>query len=90
MKHTPILNLKKPDFEDYVLVTDLNENMDTLDMAIGELQEQNNSITDLQNSFNEHLIASMPHRFFDNGKWHRWGFRTVDGEPQIIFEEVKP
>lgn len=36
----------------------------------------------------EHLEEIMPHKFFDNGKWYRWGFRTVDGEPEFIYEEV--
>jgi len=88
MQHTQNLNLKKPDLTDNVLISDLNENMDVLDQAVGELQKTTESIGDLEKNFNEHLLAQMPHRFFDNGKWYRWGFRTVNGEPQFIYEEV--
>lgn len=48
MQHTAKLNLKKPDLTDYVSVTDLNENMDILDAAVGELKEGTTLIPDLQ------------------------------------------
>lgn len=35
-----------------------------------------------------HSEELMPHTFVDNGVKYRWGFRTVNGEPQIITEEV--
>lgn len=35
-----------------------------------------------------HLDETMPHKFVDNGKTYRWGFRTVDGDPEFIYEEV--
>jgi hypothetical protein len=35
-----------------------------------------------------HLADLMPHRFTDNSKTYRWGFRIVDGSPQFIYEEV--
>lgn len=35
-----------------------------------------------------HLEDSMPHKYVDGGKTYRWGFRTVNGEPQMIYEEV--
>jgi len=39
MKYTAKLNLNKPDLTDYVSIADLNENMDILDAAVGELKE---------------------------------------------------
>ena len=48
MKYTTKLNLKKPDFTDYVSVEDLNENMDILDAAVGEVKEGTTLIPDLQ------------------------------------------
>ena len=38
--------------------------------------------------FTAHLADLMPHRFTDNIKTYRWGFRIVDGSPQFIYEEV--
>ncbi|UED81091.1 hypothetical protein FH508_0004155 [Lysinibacillus sp. CD3-6] len=63
-------------------------------IALKELQE-NGGIADLQQQVDEletkvtaHLEEIMPHKFLDNGKWYRWGFRTVGGEPEFIYEEV--
>lgn len=39
-------------------------------------------------NFDNHLKEMMPHKFVDGGKTYRWGFRTVNGEPQMIYEEV--
>lgn len=102
MEHTPNLGLKKPGLTDNVLITDINENMDVLDAAVNELQKGTASIPDLEtddktmagainevkNDMKSHVIDPMPHMFVDNGKKYRWGFRTVNGEPQIISEEV--
>lgn len=35
-----------------------------------------------------HLAENMPHQFADAGKTYRWGFRTLNGQPQFIYEEV--
>ncbi|WP_312130574.1 hypothetical protein [Lysinibacillus capsici] len=48
MKHTENLNLKKPDLTDNILISDINENMDALDAAVGELQKGSTSIPDLE------------------------------------------
>ncbi|MGE7837998.1 hypothetical protein [Viridibacillus arvi] len=48
MKQTEKLNLKKPDLTDYVNVSDINENMDILDAAVGKLNEGSTEIDDLQ------------------------------------------
>lgn len=48
MKYTEKLKLKKPDLTDYVNISDLNENMDTLDAAVNELQDGSTSISDLE------------------------------------------
>ena len=102
MEQTPNLGLKKPGLTDNVLITDINENMDVLDTAVNELQNGTKEIPDLEtedktmpgaiNEVNKQLTAHlqeiMPHKFLDNGVWYRWGFRTVDGEPEFIYEEV--
>ncbi|GEM_PF-3442329 len=63
-------------------------------LVLKELQE-NGGIADLQLQVDEletkvtaHLEEIMPHKFLDNGKWYRWGFRTVNGDPEFIYEEV--
>ena len=48
----------------------------------------NNNLTTLGNQVTQHLDEIMPHKFVDGGKIYRWGFRTVNGEPQMIYEEV--
>lgn len=102
MEHTPNLGLKKPGLTDNVLITDINENMDVLDAAVNELQKGTKEIPDLEtedktmsgainevkNEMKGHVIDPMPHMYVDGGKTYRWGFRTVNGEPQIIYEEV--
>lgn len=102
MEHTPNLNLKKPGLTDNILISDINENMDVLDAVVSELQKGTKEIPDLEtedktmsgainevkNEVKSHVIDPMPHMYVDNGKTYRWGFRTVNGEPQIISEEV--
>lgn len=102
MEHTPNLGLKKPGLTDNILISDINENMDVLDAAVDELQRGTKEIPDLEtedktlggainevkNDMKSHVIDPMPHMFVDNGKTYRWGFRTVNGEPQLIYEEV--
>lgn len=102
MKYTPNLNLKQPELTENVLISDINENMDVLDAAVNELQQGTKEIPDLEtedktlggainevkNDMKSHLIDPMPHMFVDNGKTYRWGFRTLDGKPQFIYEEV--
>lgn len=36
----------------------------------------------------DHVSAAMPHIYVDQGKTYRWGFRTLNGKPQFIREEV--
>lgn len=48
MQYTNKLGLKKPDLNDYVNVSDLNENMDVLDEAVGSLQDGTSELPDLQ------------------------------------------
>lgn len=82
MQHTSNYNLNKPDVTDYAKIQALNENADIIDAKLTE-------ISGLQTEFTTHLDESMPHRFVDNGKKYRWGFRTVNGEPEFIYEEVQ-
>lgn len=48
MQYTTKLNLKKPDPMEYVNVSDINDNMEILDSAVGSLQEGSSEIPDLQ------------------------------------------
>lgn len=48
----------------------------------------NNNLITLDNKVTTHLADIMPHEFVDGGKTYRWGFRTFNGEPQMIYEEV--
>lgn len=38
--------------------------------------------------FSTHRAESMPHQFIDGAKTYKWGFRTLNGQPQFIYEEV--
>jgi len=72
------------------------QDLDDLEALIGNLSgletDVRTSIVAAINSLKAviaaHLADTMPHRFIDNGKTYRWGFRTVNGEPQFIYEEV--
>lgn len=96
MQYTTKLKLKKPDLTDYVNIADINDNMEILDTEIAKMTDAETGVeakidkklTPLNEAFTQHLGESMPHRFIDNGKTYRWGFRTVNGEPQMIYEEV--
>ncbi|WP_107948291.1 hypothetical protein [Lysinibacillus parviboronicapiens] len=48
MKYTPNFNLKKPNLTDSILISDINENMDTIDAEISGLKEGTASIPDLE------------------------------------------
>lgn len=48
MQKTPKLGLNKPELNEYVNIADLNENMDVLDNAVGELQEGTTVIPELE------------------------------------------
>lgn len=102
MDYTQNLKLKKPGLTDNVLITDINENMEILDATVSELQKGTTEIPELEtddktiggainevkNDMANHLLDPMPHMFVDNGITYRWGFRTLDGKPQFIYEEV--
>ena len=49
------------------------------------------NINDLQQQHNEHKAENMPHQFINHkeNKTYKFGFQvSVDGKPQIIYEEV--
>ncbi len=52
------------------------------------LEATNTNVSGLQTTVDEHLADSMPHKFVDGDKVYGWGFRTVNGQPQFIYEEV--
>lgn len=66
-------------------IPDLETVDKTLAGAINEVKQESSTV---KQELGTHLEEIMPHKFFDNGKWYRWGFRTVDGEPEFIYEEV--
>lgn len=100
MQQTTKLNLNKPDLTDYVSIADLNENMDILDAAVGELKEGTTLIPNLQTvdktlagAINEidgelttHLAESMPHQFTaSDDKKYKYGFKTNAAKDGLIF-----
>ncbi|WP_413362209.1 hypothetical protein [Lysinibacillus sp. 3P01SB] len=85
MNYTKKYKLKKPEPFENVLVTDLNENMDIVDEELSKISA---SQTEGTQQLAIHVEEIMPHTYIDNGVKYRWGFRTVNGEPQFIYEEV--
>lgn len=61
------------------------ENVNSMVEAINQL---NHNLEQVKQGFDNHKIDPMPHMYVDNGKTYRWGFRTLDGKPQFIYEEV--
>lgn len=47
-----------------------------------------NAVKKVSDKIDTRLNEVMPLQFTDQGKTFRWGFRVVNGEPQIIYEEV--
>lgn len=95
--NTTNYNLVKQDPHEFYSRPIDNENLDKIDAAIKEakdaaenidLSQIEQSVTQVKTDLTTHLDEIMPHKFLDNGKWYRWGFRTVNGEPQMIYEEV--
>lgn len=66
-------------------IPDLETEDKTLGGAINEVK---NEVIKVKQEIESHVINPMPHMFVDNGKTYRWGFRTLDGKPQFIYEEV--
>lgn len=56
MQYTTNLGLKKPDLNDYVNVSDLNENMDILDHEISKITDEE---TGVEAKLNEHLADDV-------------------------------
>lgn len=66
-------------------VSSISQNVDSVVEAINQV---NHDVEQVKQGFDNHKIDPMPHMFVDNGKTYRWGFRTVNGEPEFIYEEV--
>lgn len=77
----------------------LKENIETLDGEIGNLdslstEEKSNlvgAINEVCDDLVEHKAEIMPHQFINHkeNKTYKFGFQvSVDGKPQIIYEEV--
>lgn len=71
---TPNLGLTKPSGTDYVAVGVLNENMDIVDSAVGNLgQLQTANKTNLVSAINEARTAGQyPPYIGPNGNWYQW------------------
>lgn len=72
--YTPNLNLKKPDGNDYVRVSDLNGNMDSLDAVLGKLGNLNTvDKSNIVNAINEAEQNSLHGPYIgENNHWHVW------------------
>lgn len=66
-------------------IPDLETEDKTMSGAINEVK---NEVINVKQEIESHVINPMPHMFVDNGKTYRWGFRTLNGKPQFIYEEV--
>lgn len=79
--YTPNNNLKKPDGTDYVLIGDLNGNMDTLDSVIGSLgQLETIERTNLVLAVNEAMKRGgeyAPYIDVDTLNWMMWDVGTA-------------
>ncbi|MCG3089121.1 hypothetical protein [Sporosarcina cyprini] len=100
MQKTPKLGLNKPELTEYVTIADLNENMDILDGAVGELKEGTTVIPELQTAnktlagainevktaLTKHLEDPTPNQFIgaDNKKYE-YGFKTNATNDGLIF-----
>lgn len=63
--------------------------LETEDKTLGgAINEVKNEVINVKHEIENHVINPMPHMFVDNGKTYRWGFRTLNGKPQFIYEEV--
>lgn len=76
------------------VVRDMNALAEATDGAIKkavdgvDLSQITQEIGKVDTKLTQHLADSMPHKFTDGAKTYRWGFRTFNGEPQFIYEEV--
>lgn len=64
MQFTKNYKLKKPELNEYALVTDLNENADVID---GELLKIGNSQAEVKQQFTTHLADMAKHNQFMDG-----------------------
>lgn len=46
------------------------------------------NLNGLEEDLDAHEVDNMPHQFVDGSKTYKWGFRTVAGVPQFIYEEM--
>ncbi|WGT38235.1 hypothetical protein QH639_20840 [Lysinibacillus sp. 1 U-2021] len=75
MKFTPLLNLKLPESTDFVNIEDINENMITIDNNLGTAGK------DIKN----HMDDAMPHKFTNNGKNYKYGFKANTAFDGLVF-----
>ncbi|MFJ8529978.1 hypothetical protein [Bacillus sp. NPDC094106] len=91
MKNTMNYNLKKPEFEDYVDVTDLNDNMDIVDEELHKLKANQGNLSLLKTTDKSNFVNSLNELFTnaDNGKK---AIATVVGSPATsndTFDQLK-
>jgi len=82
MANTPNYNLKKVEYTEIADIPGhFNGNFDTIDTVM-----KNN-----EDDLIAHKAENMPHQFINHkeNKTYKFGFQvSVDGKPQIIYEEV--
>ncbi len=64
------------------------DELNNLSVLAGQLQSE---LSDLEADVNSHKAENMPHQFINHkeNKTYKFGFQvSVDGKPQIIYEEV--
>ena len=67
------------------------EELHIVTKASNVLTEDNKSVQQKMDDFTAHLAENMPHQFINHkeNKTYKFGFQvSVDGKPQIIYEEV--
>jgi hypothetical protein len=67
-----------------------NEIVEAVDMNRIEqgISDADVGLGNVQSEVTAHKADSMPHKFVDGVTTYRWGFRTLNGQPQFIYEEV--
>jgi len=89
MANTPNYNLKKVEYTEIADIPGhFNANFDTIDTV---MKNNADAVEDVEDELIAHKAENMPHQFINHkeNKTYKFGFQvSVDGKPQIIYEEV--
>jgi len=58
------------------------------DKSVNTIVDKRPLVSGVGKELMSHKADSMPHQFIDGATTYRWGFRTLNGQPQFIYEEV--